>query len=140
MGQASELIEGIRRAFVRGSFETFPDVVAPDAEITNPFTTVHGPDGFAALAGGFTTACSDLRIEVLDVVEDGDVAVAELRVRARHTGPLVLPAGEAAPTGNEIAYDEAGVVRVRDGRIVSWRSYYDALALGAQLGLAPAAD
>jgi len=138
MGQARELIEGVRQAFVGGSFERFPALLTPDAEITNPFTTVHGPAEFTALAQGFTTACSERRIEVLSIVETEDAAVAEIRVRGRHTGPLALPAGEAAPTGNEIAYDEAAVVRIRDGRIASWHSYYDALALGRQLGLAPA--
>ena len=72
------------------------------------------------------------------MLEAEDTAIAEIRVRGRHTGPMLLPSGEATPSGNEIAYDETGVVRLREGRIASWHSYYDALALGRQLGIAPA--
>jgi ketosteroid isomerase-like protein len=140
MGHARELIDGVRQAFESGDFSAFPALVLPDAEIRNPFTTVHGPDGFAELARGFCAACSDRRIDVLVVVEAGDAAAAEIHVTARHTGTLSLPDGEAPATGNQISYQEAGIVQVRDGGIASWHSYYDTLELAHQLGLAqPAA-
>ena len=63
--------------------------------------------------------------------------MAQIRVRARHTGAMALPDGEAPATGNEVVFEEAGVMRVRDGRIASWHSYYDALELGRQLGIVP---
>jgi limonene-1,2-epoxide hydrolase len=139
MRQPHELIEEVQRAFESGDFGRFPELVAPDAEIRNPFTTVHGPAEFAALGQGFTAAVSDRRIEVLDVVADGSAAIAQIRVTGRHTGAMPLPDGEAPPTGNAIAFEEAGVVRVRDGRIASWHSYYDGLELARQLGIATAA-
>jgi ketosteroid isomerase-like protein len=139
MGQLRELIEEVRRAFVDGDFDGFPAIVHPDAEIRNPFTVVHGPDGFADLGRGFTAACSERRIAVVDVVESGDAAVAEIRVTARHTGPLPVAGGEAPPTGVEIGFAEAAVVRADGGRIVSWHSYYDGLAFARQVGLAPPA-
>jgi ketosteroid isomerase-like protein len=74
---------------------------------------------------------------VLDVVEGDAAAVAQIRVTGRHTGTLPLPDGEAPATGSPIAFEEAGVVRVRDGRIASWHSYYDSLELARQLGVAP---
>jgi ketosteroid isomerase-like protein len=135
MSQMHELIEDVQQAFESGDFGRFPELVAPDAEIRNPFTAVHGPTEFAALGRAFAAAVSDRRIEVLQVVEDGDVAVAEIRVTGRHTGPLALADGEAPPTGNTIAFREAGVVRAEDGRIASWHSYYDMLALAQQLGV-----
>jgi ketosteroid isomerase-like protein len=140
MGQTRELIEKVRQAFVTGDFSAFPALILPDAEISNPFTTVHGPDAFAELGRAFCAACSDRRLEVLVVVEDRDAAAAEIHVTARHTGALQLPEGEAPPTGNQISYEEAAIVRVRDGRIASWHSYYDMLVLAQQLGIAqPAA-
>ena len=60
------------------------------------------------------------------VIESGDAALAEIRVAAQHA------------SGAEIAFEEAGVVRVRDGRIASWHSYYDALELVRQLQAAAA--
>jgi ketosteroid isomerase-like protein len=138
MRRPHELIEDVRRAFESGDFSRFPELVAADAEIRNPFTTVHGGAEFAALGRGFAAAISDRRIEVLDVVEDRSAAVARIRVTGRHTGAMPLPDGEAPPTGNPIAFEEAGVVRVRDGRIASWHSYYDTLELAHQLGIARA--
>jgi ketosteroid isomerase-like protein len=74
---------------------------------------------------------------VLDVVENGGAAIAQIRVTGRHTGALPLPDGEARATGNTIAFEEAGVMSMRDGRIASWHSYYDTLELARQLGLVP---
>jgi ketosteroid isomerase-like protein len=139
MKQPAELVEQVRRAFETGDADALGALVTPDAEIRNPFTTVHGAEGFAELARGFAAAFSERRIEVVDVVGSGTAAVAEIRVRARHTGAMSLPDGEAPPTGNEIGFEEAGVLRIRDGRIASWHSYYDAIALARQLGMVPAA-
>jgi ketosteroid isomerase-like protein len=133
--KAAELVEQVRQTFETGEVERFGALVAPGAEIRNPFTAVQGPEGFAELARDFTEAFSERRIEVLGVVDSGTTAVAQIRVRARHTGPLKLPDGEVPATGNDIEFEEAGVVRVRDGRIASWHSYYDTLALAHQLGI-----
>ena len=138
MPKTRELIGNVQRAFESGDFDRFPELVAPDAEIRNPFTTVRGPHEFAALGAAFAAAVSERRIEVLDVVENGSAAIAEIRVTGRHTGAMPLPDGEAPATGNPISFREAGVVRVRDGRIASWHSYYDMLELAQQLGIAPA--
>jgi limonene-1,2-epoxide hydrolase len=137
MAQTRDLIEGVRQAFESGDFGRFPALVAPGAEIRNPFETVHGPAEFAELGGRFAAACSERRIEILRLVEAGDAAVAEIRVTARHTGPLPLADGEVPPTGNEIAFDEADVVRVQGGRIASWHAYYDGHAFARQVGLVP---
>jgi ketosteroid isomerase-like protein len=126
MAEIRELIEGVRQAFETGDFSAFPSLLTPDAEIRNPFTTVHGPEEFAELGRGFTDEHEDRRLEVRRVIESGDAAVAEIRVAARHL------------SGAEIAFEEAGVVRVRDGRIASWHSYYDALELVRQMRAAAA--
>jgi ketosteroid isomerase-like protein len=121
MAEIRELIEGVRQAFETGDFTAFPALLTADAEVRNPFTTVRGPDEFADLGRGFTAEHEDRRLEVCRVIESGDAAVAEVRVAARHV------------SGAEISFEEAGVVRVRDGRIASWHSYYDALELGRQM-------
>jgi ketosteroid isomerase-like protein len=126
MAEIRELIEGVRQAFETGDFTAFPALLTPDAEIRNPFTTVRGPHEFAELGRRFTAEHGDRRLEVRRVIESGDVAVAEIRVAARHA------------RGADIVFEEAGVVRVRDGRIASWHSYYDALDLGLQMGAAAA--
>jgi ketosteroid isomerase-like protein len=137
MAQTRELIEAVRGAFESGDFGRFPELVAPGAEVRSPFTTVQGPAAFAELGARFAAACSDRRLEILRLVEAGDAAVAEIRVTARHTGPLPVPDGEAPATGNAIAFDEADVVRVQGGRIASWHAYYDGLAFSRQVGLVP---
>ena len=108
-----------------------PSPEAPGAELVH-IREVGPRDGFQNEPEVIATA------DKVRLVESGDAAVVEIRVRGRHTGPLPLPDGEAPATGNEIAFDEAAVVRAAGGRIVSWHSYYDGLAFARQVGLAPA--
>lgn len=112
------LIDGIRHGFVTADVSAFPALVAEDAEIRSPLATASGPEGFAALANVFADLFTDREIEILAIVESGDAALVEQRVSARHLA-----------SGRRIVFDEAAVIRIRDGRIASWRAYYDAAAL-----------
>jgi hypothetical protein len=45
------------------------------------------------------------------------------------------PAGEIEPTNRSIRLLGCDYVKVKDGRVVSWHSYSDGLALLSQLGI-----
>jgi ketosteroid isomerase-like protein len=45
--------------------------------------------------------------------------------------------GEVAPTGKEMELHFCSVIKVRDGKIVEERDYYDAMTIVTQLGLMP---
>ena len=52
----------------------------------------------------------------------------------RHTGPMHTPRGELPPTGHTVTFPFADFFQVRDGRCVSHRTYWDNVAMMAQLG------
>jgi ketosteroid isomerase-like protein len=57
-----------------------------------------------------------------------------------HDGVLRSPAGDVPPTGRAVRVPYLQVLRVRDGKPVSFRLMFDRQELLEQLGLAPAAE
>jgi ketosteroid isomerase-like protein len=55
-----------------------------------------------------------------------------------HTGPFQTPQGEVPPTGRTVVIDAVDVVTATDGKISSWRVYFDQMGILRQLGLLPA--
>jgi ketosteroid isomerase-like protein len=136
-GRALAVVERFRDAFEAGRLDEVEQLLDPDAEVRNPFATMRGPAEFRAMAEAFTSAFSERRFEIVDAVERGNAIGVEIHVTGRHTGTFALPGAEILPTGEVVAFSEAAIIRVSDGRIASWHSYYDQLALMAQLGLVP---
>lgn len=61
-------------------------------------------------------------------------AFPEWVIEADHTGPLVLDDGvELAPTQQRVQLPGATVADVRDGKISSYRTYFDDLSLIEQI-------
>jgi hypothetical protein len=74
----------------------------PASPTSSPSTpsagTFHGRDASTAMLEGYMAAFSNIRREVVDLIECGDAMVAELRVSAEHTGSIPMPdAGGCRP-------------------------------------------
>ena len=66
--------------------------------------------------------------------EVGNKAFAEWLVEADHTGPLVLGEdAELEATGRHVRFAGVTVADFRDGKIRSYRTYFDDLSLIEQL-------
>lgn len=115
------------------------DSVAEDCEVVDvPSGAIfRGPEGLKQFLLGFSTAFPDSSVEVINLFATEDGAVVEFIGRGTHTGPLHGPAGDIPPTGRSIKMQFCDVYKFRDGKIVSHRSYYDALGMLQQLGLVP---
>ena len=76
----------------------------------------------------------DMRMDLLEVTEDGDRLVAELS----HGGTMKGKMGPVPPTGK--SYRIAGAFRMdfHEGKIQRIQSYWDTSAMAEQLGLRPA--
>ncbi len=61
--------------------------------------------------------------------------MVELIGSGTHRGTLATPAGPIPPTGRHLSFRLLESMVVRDGKIVEARTYVDALAMLAQLGL-----
>lgn len=115
-------------------FERLAEVMHDDVKWMVGGVTVDGPEGIGQFLGGFYTAFPDARHEVLAVVEEGDAVALELRVKATHGGAFPSPVGEIAATGRSVEWASGTFVRVRDGKIESWRGYNEIIDILVQIG------
>jgi hypothetical protein len=76
---------------------------------------------------------SDIRGEVLEVVETPDRLVLGFVMHVRHTGPLTTPLGVVEPTGRIAAIRTIDILAVRDGLITGITVVADELGLLTQL-------
>src|SRR5450755_1061614 len=100
----------------------------------SPIATVSGLAEVAEVASLRETAFSNVVIMFRGLDEVGNKAFAEWLIEADHTGPLVL--GEDAAleaTGRRVQLAGATVADFRDGKIRSFRTYFDDLSLIEQI-------
>jgi steroid delta-isomerase-like uncharacterized protein len=136
MAQTRELAERYFHCIETGDVDGALACLAPGAEFTNPLGAMPVPDGVRAMLQGYVSAFPDNRFEVKNVVESGDQVVLEGDWVGTHRGPLPLPSGQSIPaSGRAVRSPFATVFRVREGRIVSHRSYWDLAGFLTQLGL-----
>ncbi len=100
----------------------------------SPYATVSGLTALEELAALRELAFSNVAIRFRGLDEVGNRAFAEWIIEADHTGPLVL--GEEAAleaTGQHVQLAGVTVADFRDGKIRSYRTYFDDLSLIEQL-------
>lgn len=87
-------------------------------------------EGAKQFVRGITSAFSDIRYTVEDLVAEGDKVVARWSSRGVHTGELIgVPA-----TGKEVTTTGISMARIVDGKIKEVWSEFDALGMLQQLG------
>ncbi len=100
----------------------------------SPYASVSGLAAAAELATLRELAFSNVAISFRGLDEVGNKAFAEWVIDADHTGPLVL-SEEAVldATGRHVQLAGATVADFRDGKIRSFRTYFDDASLIEQL-------
>jgi glyoxylase-like metal-dependent hydrolase (beta-lactamase superfamily II)/predicted ester cyclase len=94
---------------------------------------LHVPDQWRAFVEAIDAAFPDLRMELVDVEADSEMAAARWRLRGYFTGPFE----GVEPTGAGAEIDVCELVRVRDGIIDRSTVVLECGLLAAQLGVAP---
>jgi ketosteroid isomerase-like protein len=112
------------------------DFIADHCELVMPgMPPLRGHAAIGQMFAAYARALPDFACKILHAIESGDTYAGEARYSGTHRGPLATPQGELPPTGNAVTWDSADIVRVEDGKIVSWHIYHDPLRLLAQLGV-----
>ena len=93
-----------------------------------------GRQGVRAFVEMYRSAYPDTRIELGELIAEGDFVAGPWTATGTHQGELM----GIAPTGRSIKITGMGMDRVRDGRIVESWGNYDSLGMLAQLGAIPA--
>ena len=106
----------------------------PDAQMTNvPFGTAMG---YREYFTNWATAFPDGKVEVVNIVAQGDKVIAEFIGRGTHKGVLNGPGGQLQPTNKRLEMRFVESYDMRQGKIASGRIYFDSASFMAQLGLA----
>ena len=118
-----------------GAASASPETLFTDDVVGwSPYVTVSGLKAVAALAALRDEAFSDVVITFRGLDEVGNKAFAEWLVEADHTGPLVLSDDTALEaTGRHVQLPGVTVADFREGKIRSFRTYFDDLALIEQI-------
>ena len=139
MGQARDLAAAWFALFDAGDMEGAVALAAEDCEVTMPGVgTFDRQTASDVIFPMWLRAFGDARRhEILDAVEEGDVAALRVRFTATNTGPMATPQGEIPATGREVTLEHGTVVTAAGGRIASWHSYFDQMSMLTQLGIVP---
>jgi ketosteroid isomerase-like protein len=100
----------------------------------SPYASVSGLPALAALAALREIAFSNVVILLRGLDEVGNKAYAEWLIEADHTGPLILGEdAELEPTGRRVQLGGVTVADFREGKIRSYRTYFDDISLIEQI-------
>jgi len=125
--------------FGRGNYAVADDLMAADILNHGPGSPpALGTEGIKRQAVLLRTAIPDLRATLNDQFGHDDRVVSRWTGSGTHTGPLNLPTGPVAATGNSISFAEIRIDRHTGGRIVESWWIPDRFTLWQQLGLLPA--
>jgi len=100
----------------------------------SPLASVSGISALAGLEVIHELAFSNVVILFRGLDEVGNKAFAEWVIEADHTGPFILSEDVVVePTGRHVQLAGATVADFRDGKIRSYRTYFDDISLIEQL-------
>lgn len=114
--EALDLFERRRRAWLAGDLDAYLDLFAPDLIFQSPAhrEPLAGRDAFAALVRGSFAALEPTLFEFSHVAVHEDLVLAEWQLAATHRA-----------SGERIAWWGMSVYRIADGRIATWREYWN---------------
>ncbi|WP_155055370.1 ester cyclase [Streptomyces blattellae] len=140
MGEARDVMDRLTDAVTSTpDLKALAELYAEDAvAITPDGGEIHGRDHIVEYWRQMTDAVPEGTYEPVYSYEIGDTAIDEGFFSGKNTGPIQLPSGESLPaTQKEIRLRGVDFATVRDGRIVSYRLYFDQMEFLEQLGLLP---
>ena len=133
-GSRKDVLLKALEAEVGGGSDDPGSIFTEDVVGWSPYATVSGLEAVVELAALRDLAFSNVVLSLRGLDEVGNKAFAEWIVEADHTGPLVLSEDVALDaTGRRVQLAGVTVADFRDGRIRSYRTYFDDISLIEQL-------
>jgi ketosteroid isomerase-like protein len=100
----------------------------------SPYASVSGLTELAELAAQHDSTFSNIVIQVRSLDEVGNRTYAEWLIEADHTGPFVLDDDVVLEaTGRHVQLAGVSVADFREGKIRSYRTYFDDLTMIEQM-------
>ena len=114
-----------------GKLALADEVLANDYIYHFPTHDINGPEGFKEFVTTMRTAFPDLYVTIEDIIGEGDIVAVSVTMRGTFKGELM----GMAPTGKQLAFQEAVFVRFEDGKEVEATAYGNMLSFNEQLGI-----
>ena len=129
-----EVLSNAIKAEAGGAPADLEALFTDDVTGWSPYATVSGLTALADLSALREEAFSNVVITFRGLDEVGNKAFAEWLVEADHTGPLVLSEDSVLEaTGRHVQLPGVTVADFREGKIRSYRTYFDDISLIEQL-------
>jgi len=133
-GSRKEVLSDALKAEIGAASVDLKTLFTDDVTGWSPYVTLSGLAAVADLAALREAAFSNVVITFRGIDEVGNKAFAEWLVEADHTGPLVLSDDTALEaTGRHVQLPGVTVADFREGKIRSFRTYFDDLSLIEQI-------
>jgi predicted ester cyclase len=133
------IVEKHYRNFNTHNLAAEGEIVHANVVVEAPGTAqLKGLEAFTQFAKAWESGFPDGQLKMLNFVETGDLAIAEGTFSGTNTGSLMTPGGAIPPTGKRLQMKYCDLFRVREGKIVEHRVYFDQVEFLTQLGLMPA--
>jgi steroid delta-isomerase-like uncharacterized protein len=111
--------------------EILDELLTPDVAYHGPSMSMNGREEYKQVYNVFRSALHDTRLEIDDLIAEGDKVVSRVSLQCVHGGEFEgLP-----PTGREIALDAYTVFRLVDGKIAEEWEIIDELGMMRQIGM-----
>ena len=133
-GSRKDVLMQAIEAEVGGGSVDLSTLFTDDVVGWSPYASVSGLTALAELAALRDVAFSNVVIMFRGLDEVGNKAFAEWVIEADHTGPLVLSEDAILEaTGQHVELPGVTVADFRDGKIRSYRTYFDDISLIEQI-------
>ena len=141
MANPKELTRQSIEFFNQGKLDEWLKVLADDAEVISPLGgTVKGKEAIKAFFAQTLKSFPDAKVNIGQLVAEGNVVAIEYVFTGTNTGPTTLPTGEQVPPTNRKISSPSVDIATFDGsgRLKSLHQYFDMAGAMQQLGMAPA--
>ncbi len=88
--------------------------------------------------GEWMRAFPDMRTTSANTVVGQDAVAAEIEWEGTNTGPMMMAGKEIPPTNKKVVGRGSYIAKVKDGKVVEFRSHPDIAGMMMQLGFMPA--
>ena len=115
------------------NFSIIDELWTPDSIFHTPHGRDHGPEEFKKTRIAERKAFPDLRMEIDDIIAEGDKVV----IRWTERGTFKAHWGNIPPTGEKIEISGIMIFRLSGGKIMEIWDAFDLLNMWQQLGVNP---
>jgi ketosteroid isomerase-like protein len=126
-------------SFNRREFKAASKLVDTNAELRIvPFgQTFRGPNGMIQMLENWYQGFSDGKCNVKNGFGSDEYVTVEFTGTGTNTGTLQSPEGDIMPTNKRVEVQFCDVYRIRNAKIVEFKSYFDNATMLKQLGVLP---